>query len=267
MSELKSIRRSPHPITRATLRRDFKRLGVRAGDTLLVHTAFRKVGWVVLGPQTLIEALMDVIGENGTIFMTAQTGLSDPGEWNNPPIPKDWVREVRRTMPPYDPAKTPTRGQGVVPEYFRTYPGVVRSDHPEISFTALGKRARTLTRGHRPEAGFSEASPLGKMVRAEAKVLMIGTDYETCTALHLAEHRSESSPIVRHGAPMIVDGRRKWVWFKSPDYDSSDFHRIGKAFERRMIVPQDKVGLATSRLVPMPELVNFATEWMRRYRA
>jgi len=268
MSEAKQIKASPHPMTRASLRRDLKRLGVRTGDVLLVHTAFGKLGWVVGGPQALIEALVDTVGETGTIVMTAQTGLSDPAEWANPPIPKAWVSETRRTLPAFEPDKTPARGQGVVPEYFRTFPGVKRSSHPEISFCALGTRARSLTTGHTLEADFGEKSPLGKMVRLGAKVLMLGTNYESCTALHLAEHRSESCPLVRHGLPMMVDGKRKWVWYKGLDHDSSDFERLGRAFERKHLgaLAKGKVGLATCRLVDMATLVDFASDWMERNR-
>lgn len=268
MSEARRIKASPHPMTRATLRRDLRALGVRGGDVLLVHTAFTKLGWINNGPQTLVEALVDAAGEDGTIVMTAQTGLSDPAGWNAPPVPKDWVREIRRTMPAYEPGKTPVRGQGVVPEYFRTYPGALRSGHPAISFCALGKRARTLLRGHTLDASFGEKSPLGKMVRANAKVLMLGTTYESCTALHLAEHVSATAPLVRDGVPTMVDGKRKWVWFKDLDHDSSDFVRIGRAFERKHpdAVRKGKVGLAASRLLEMPTLVDFAAAWMERNR-
>ncbi len=268
MSEAKRIKKSPRPITRAGLRRDLRALGVRGGAALLIHSAFGKLGWVNTGPQALIGALEDAVGETGTLVMTAQTGLSDPAEWNAPPVPKTWVAEVRRTMPAYDPKRTPVRGQGVVPEYFRGLPGVVRSAHPAISFCALGPRARSLMSGHTLEADFGEKSPLGKLVLAGAKVLMLGTDYTSCTALHLAEHRSESAPTVRCGAPMLIEGKRKWVWYKGLDHDSSDFAAIGRAFERKHpgAVSKCKVGLALSRLVDMAALVEFATQWMTRNR-
>jgi len=255
-------------MTTASFARDLKRLGVRAGDVLLVHSAFGKLGWVVGGPQALIEALTQAVGVEGTVVMTAQTGLSDPAEWANPPIPKEWVAEVRRTLPAFEREKTPARGQGVVPEYFRTYPGVKRSDHPEISFCALGKRARGLLSGHTLEADFTDKSPLGKMVRANAKVLMLGTNYENCTALHLSEHRSNSRPIIRQGLPIIKEGKRKWIWYKGMDHNSTDFEAVGRAFERKHPgdVSKGKVGLAQTRLVDMPTLVEFATQWMTRNR-
>ena len=32
------------------------------------------------------------------------------------------------------------------------------------------------------------SSPLGKMVNADVKIIMIGVSYESCTALHLSEY-------------------------------------------------------------------------------
>jgi len=269
MSETKSIKKSPHPMSRATLARDLKKLGLRPGDVVLVHSAFSKLGWTMGGPQTMVEALTDAVGPDGTVVMTAQTGLSDPAEWNSPPVPKEWVATIRRNMPPYDPKLTPVRGQGVLPEYFRGWPGVVRSAHPEISFCAVGKRARSLMRGHTLEADFGTKSPLGKMVRAGAKILMLGTTYESCTALHLSEHVSDTVPLVRQGAPMMVDGKRKWVWYKGLEHDSSDFDDIGRAFERKCkdSFTKGKVGIAPSRLVDMSALVDFASDWMEDNRA
>lgn len=269
MREAKSIKKSPHPMSRASLARDLKKLGVKPGDVVLVHSAFSKLGWTMGGPQTMVEALIDAVGPDGTVVMTAQTGLSDPAEWNNPPVPKEWVPAIRRNMPAYDPKLTPVRGQGVLPEYFRSWPGVVRSAHPEVSFCAIGKRARSLMSGHTLEADLGVKSPLGKMVRAGAKILMLGTTYESCTALHLSEHISETVPLVRQGAPMMVDGRRKWVWYKGLEHDSSDFDDIGRAFERKHkdAFTKGKVGIAPSRLVDMAALTKFGSAWMEDNRA
>ena len=268
MSEKEHIEKQDRPYTRASLAADFTSVGVEKGDVLLVHTAFGKVGFVAGSQQALVQALFDAVGLDGTIVMTSQTGLSDPADWMNPPVPKDWVDEIRNTLPAYDPATTPCRGQGLVPEYFRTLPGGVRSDHPEIPFTANGPHAADLMANHTLKADFSDTSPLGKLVKAGAKVLLIGVDYEPCTAMHLAEYRAQAAPIKRCGAPMMVDGKRQWVWYQGMDGDNDDFAACGTAFETAHpeFVRTGNIGSAKSRLVAMKPLVKFATKWFPENR-
>lgn len=255
--------------TEPTLRRDLKALGLGKGDHILAHTSLGRIGWVNGGPEAFVSALKEAVGDNGAIAMTAQANLSDPALWVAPPVPKSTWADIRRTMPAYDPKTTPTEGQGIIPEYFRTLPGVIRSGHPAISFTAWGKGARSLMAGHTTKADFGEASPLGKLYRKGAKVLLVGAGYDSCTALHLAEIRSGTITFSRQGSPMMVDGKRKWVWYQESDPQTDDFAACGRAFERKHkgAVQIGKVGKATSRLIDMVALVDFATEWFEATRS
>ncbi len=269
MSEASHIAKQDRPFTRDSITRDLTVLGVAPGDVIMVHTAFGKVGWISGGLQAFIEALSDAVGEEGTIVMTSQSGhLSDPATWENPPVPNAWNEDVRNSMPAYDPGATPTRGQGAVPEYFRTYPGVLRSAHPSISFTAKGVHAAAIIADHTLEADFGNASPLGRLELARAKILLVGLDFATCTALHLAETRAQAAPMVKCGAPMMVDGARQWVWYQGLDGDSDDFAACGAAFEvaHPEFIRTGMICKAESRLVEMAPLVKFATSWFPENR-
>ena len=39
----------------------------------MVHTSLKRMGYVCGGAQTVIEALMEVVGEDGTIMMPNQS--------------------------------------------------------------------------------------------------------------------------------------------------------------------------------------------------
>jgi len=57
------------PITRSRLVTDLKELGVSSGDVIMLHASVKSVGWIVGGPDMVIQALLDVLGEEGTLMM------------------------------------------------------------------------------------------------------------------------------------------------------------------------------------------------------
>src|SRR5512136_1636952 len=178
MTEEKAIASAPAPRTRLSLAADLRHLGVAPGMTLLAHSSLSSLGWVCGGPVAVIQALLQAVGEDGTLAMPAHSGdLSDPGTWEHPPVPKSWWSIVRETMPAFDPDLTPTRGMGRIAELFRTWPGALRSNHPADSFAALGRYAALLTSNHSLEDGLGEGSPLRRLYDLGAHVLLLGVGF------------------------------------------------------------------------------------------
>lgn len=267
MSELEAIQKSDRPLTRESLAVDLKELGVQPGMVLLVHSSLSKLGWVSGGQVAVIYALMDVLTAEGTLIMpTHSSDLSDPEPWQNPPVPLSWHQIIRDTMPAYDPQRTPTRGMGKIPELFRTWPDVVRSAHPQLSFAAWGKQAEFVTDGHALQNGLGETSPLARVYDLDGYVLLLGVGYDSNTSFHLAEYRAPLAKPDTPGTSMMVDSRRQWVTFSDIIIDADTFPAIGKAFEETGRVVVGKIGLAESRLYRQREGVDFAEAWIANYR-
>ncbi|MFC6331931.1 aminoglycoside N(3)-acetyltransferase [Paenibacillus septentrionalis] len=267
MSEHKVIEGTRRPITVQAMLQDLKNLGICEGDTILVHSALSSLGWVCGGPQAAVQALLQAVGESGTLVMPAQSAdWSDPAEWENPPVPTEWIDIIYREMPAFDPAITPTRGMGRIAELFRTFPGTVRSDHPQASFCANGLHAEYITSGHELTPQFGMASPLGKLYDLQAKVLLLGVGYDSCTSFHLAEAQIDSMPKKRMGAAVLENGQRVWRWFEDFQYDSEDFARIGEQLETESSVMVGKVGNAECKLFHMKDAVDFAKQWLQSNR-
>jgi aminoglycoside 3-N-acetyltransferase len=264
-------RTGDQPVTEERIIGDLQALGVEAGSTVILHSSLSSLGWVCGGVQTVISALQEVIRPYGTLVMPTHTGhFSDPAGWEHPPVPRGWWDTIRRTMPAFSPERTATRGMGAIPESFRSYDDVFRSRHPHVSFAAWGDGALDVVSGHSYDYGLGEGSPLARIYERNGRVLLLGAGYESNTSFHLAEYRASFSGKreVEAGAPVTVDGHRRWKRFRDIDYDSEDFGLIGKAFEKKYgrEISTGTVGCAEARLFPQPLAVDFAAAWMERHR-
>lgn len=272
MSEQEAIVGSgAEPGTEQSLAADLRALGVGEGNVVLVHSSLSALGWVCGGPVAVIRALLQAVGADGTLVMPAHSGdLSDPSLWRSPPAPAAWWDTIRATMPAFDPAVTPTRCIGVIPELFRTWPAAVRSDHPSCSFAALGPHAGRIVAEQRLEDPMGEGSPPSAIYDLGGHVLLLGVGskvgHRNNTMLHLAERRAlgAGQQTIPAGAPILVGGIRQWVSYREPDIDEDDFDEAGAAFERQDTATRTgRVGQARCTLLPVRPLVEFAIPWFK----
>ena len=265
MSEKSVIENSPYPFTREILAQHLAQLGVKAGMVLLVHAALSKLGYVPGGPVTVIQALQDVLTPAGTLVMPTHTSdYSEPSEWQNPPVPAAWQPIIREHYPAFDPALTPTRQMGAMAELFRTWPGVVRSNHPQVSFAAWGQYAEQITADHSLPFGMGDESPLARVYDLDGFVLLLGVGHQNNSSFHLGEYRAGIRPFITEGAPIIQNGQRVWHTYQEVDYDDEPFPTIGAELEAAGAVTIGQVGLAECRLFSQKTAVDFACDWLSK---
>jgi aminoglycoside 3-N-acetyltransferase len=158
---------------------------------------------------------------------------------------------------------------GAIPECFRTQLETQRSQHPQYSFAAWGKHAGLIVEDHALDFGLGERSPLAKIYELGGWVLLLGVGHDSNTSLHLAEYRADYSgkKLVSCGTSIQTDGTRQWVTFQDIELDSDDFRQIGAAFEKSSNkITAGHVGLASVRLMPQRELVDFGVTWLAQNR-
>lgn len=256
--------------TRASLRQDLQRLGIRAGDMVMVHAAMSTVGPLLNGPDALIGALLDAVGADGTLIAyTDWDGAYDSLLDAKGRVPPEW----RPHVPAFDPATSrAARDNGILAEFIRTTPGAYRSDNPGASVAAIGARAAWLTADHPLDYGYGEGSPLAKLVQAGGKVLMVGAPRDTMTLLHHAEHLAQipNKRIRQYEVPLASPEGS--CWRMAEEFETSEpvipgladdyFATIVSAFLAAGEGQRGTIGNASSLVVEAEAMCRFAVNWL-----
>ncbi len=269
MTEAEIVQSTEKPLTRISLAERLREAGMEKDQIVLVHSSMSKLGWIVGGAEAVILALLDVLGDQGTLMMPSHTSdNSDPSDWSNPPVPKSWWPLIREHTPPYNPRTTPTRMMGTIPELFRTWPGTIRSAHPVTSFAANGPLAEYLTSEHALDEEFGNSSPIGRLYELDGYVLLAGVGHTNNSSIHLAEYRTDypGKRSLSTGSSMLIDGQRRWVKYETLDLQDGDFAELGAAFDSARDIPVHRIGQADVRFIKQRTLVDFAIQWMEENR-
>lgn len=252
---------------------DLSQIGIRHGDIVMVHAAMSKVGNLINGPDTLIDALLRAVGPQGTVLAYTDwdaryEGLLD----QSGRMPEAW----RTRAAGFDPLRSrAVRDHGVFPEFLRTTPGALRSGNPGASVTAIGARADWLVSDHPLDYGYGPSSPLARLVEAGGKVLMVGAPRDTMTLIHHAEHLADigNKRIKRWEVPFA--GPEGTLWRMCEEFDTSDavapqldgvdyFTAIVTSYLETGRGREGRVGAAESLLVDAREMLEHAVAWLER---
>ena len=252
-------------ITKNDLITALGKLGVKKGMVLEVHSALHAFGYVVGGAQTVVDALIEAVGYEGTIVMPLQCGNNtEPSYWENPPIERSLWQTVRDYTPPFDGKESDVQYMGEVVSNFRRRRGTYCSYHPSSAFVAYGKYAKLICSRHELNYGLSKRSPLGQMMKLKTYVLLLGVSYDNCTGMHLAEYESNVRPIILQGGRVETEFGSQWVKYLDIDLDSDEFLAPGKMMEEKGLVKKGIIGSAECRLFPLKTAVDFTTMYLKR---
>lgn len=210
-----------------------KSVGLKSGDIVEVHCSMKALGYVIGGAEIILQALIEVIGCEGTLVMPLQNGNNtEPANWMLPPVPFSSYEKIRESMPVFNPLTSDTRGMGELVAAMRRLP-VSFSSHPNAAYMAYGKWQEYLMSEHQLEFCFGVNTPVEKLYALKARVLLLGVDYNRATALHYGEYLTGVRAITLEGSK-TSDG--KWTKYLDYEYDSEEFIEVGKLMERNNLV-------------------------------
>ncbi len=145
-------------------------IGVQPGDGLLTHSAIQFLGRPIGGAGMYMEAIMEVIGPQGTLVVPTFNFGFARGE-------------------PYDPEETPSQGMGAFSEYVRQRPQARRTSHPMQSVSVIGYYAADLAERDTPSA-FDPGSAFERMLALDFKLLLLGAHVSATSIYHISEQHN-----------------------------------------------------------------------------
>ncbi len=228
-------------VTRQDIVDGLRRIGIQAGDLVQVHSSLSAFGYVEGGADTVVDALLEVLGPEGTLMVpTFNHGSADI----------------------YDIKTTPSKN-GAVTEAVRKRPEARRSMHPTHPYGAIGYLADQLVSGHLEAGTFSHESPLGKLAIWGGYVLLLGAGMNSNTAAHLGEVMAKCHCLTPWGQMRrIIDpwGRVVEVssgfWRGGPcliEWDALEGH-----MRARGLIKDDRIGDAAIHLMRAADVVGGA---------
>lgn len=235
-------------ITKVQLIRDLKRLGVRRGMDLLVHSAMSKVGHVRGGAEAFLDAILLLIGARATLML---------------PSFNHEKAEV------YNPLATPTTN-GALPDVGWRRAEAVRSFHPTHPVACIGPKAEKWCEGHLEAGAFGAHSPIARFIQDGGFILGLGLDCRTITAYHVAELSMPCGCIDLFGKTMpavMANGTVEHVPAMAWRSRSCPVHAgslLDKALDRRKLQRHGKVGKADSFLVCAEDVYRIRRQHLRR---
>lgn len=239
--------------TREYLADNLRALGIERGDVVLVRASLLKVGRVQspLG-GTIVNALLDAVGEEGTIM-----GLSFTKTFLILRINKDYIFDK----------DTPAVTGGLVRTMLE-HPEAHRSKHPSNSCVAIGKHSYELLKDH--DENSTCFLPIENLIKLNGKMILIGCVSESpgFTTVHLAQEKlGLSSKSILKGFTGVYYRQGKDIkLFKRRDFGgcSSGFYKFYSDYVKKEKLKFGMIGNAYSVLINAKDAYEIELELIRK---
>ena len=222
------------------------------GGLLALHSSMKSMGWVEGGPNTVVDAFLDVLGPGGTLMVPTFTyGPDHAGK-------------------PFDP-ETSAPVTGLIPRTLWRRSDSVRSIAPTHSVAAIGGRALDLTRDHLYATTLGRHSPFHRLAEWGGFVMLLGCSHNSNSLIHVAESLAELPYIY---VPALAgsggfcevrqkDGRVKKIQLTEFTGCSKGFFKAETPLRAAGVIRDAKIGQATVQLMRASEVLGVLTPLLR----
>jgi aminoglycoside N3'-acetyltransferase len=240
-------------VTQKEIVEGFRRLGLTHGDVVEVHSSLCSMGYVEGGASAVIQALMEVVGEEGAIVMSAYPVTL--------PLPLTEIEKARGIT-----AKVRFFGED---EDFKSGMGIISDTFRKWSGTVLGKGLHRVCAWGKDAQLHSQGYAC--LLSLDGWVLLVGVDIHRCSSMHQAEGKvtwPEAITEYFRTPQAILQDYPENEWYlayhdpaKPPDEDA--WGKIQDEAEARGLVRRGKIGEADSMLFRARQVVDIYEERLR----
>ncbi len=245
-------------VTTKDIEKAIKKLGIKSGDIVLVHSSLKSFGTVEGGAEAVIEALENVITKDGTLVMPALS------QKNFPHALEDWSLDRPSDV-------------GLITETFRKMEGTLRSDQETHSACAKGKYAKDIVGNHKgygprygtySEWAFSESSPWQKLYDMHAKIVFLGADLSSNTIKHMVEYYLVNDVLDNVDKELYDECKAQIRYSLLPEahdgiWPYTDMLEMESVFDEYGIIKRTNCGDALLLCVPAYEICNIIEATVR----
>ena len=242
-------------VSKSDIEKGLREIGIKEGDKLLVHSSLSSFGYVEGGADTVIDALIESVGFEGTVLVPTLTGSAELSP-QNPPV--------------FDVLISPC-WTGKILESFRSRKNARRSYHPTHSVSGIGADVETLIKNHYEDiTPCGIKSPYYKLGELGGYILLIGVGLDVSTTFHTVEELAEVDyHLQKEMTDCVVikeDNMRMIVRNYLHSYlgPERNFPIMEEIFKEKGIMKYTQIGNALIRMFPTKESIEITLEYLKK---
>ncbi len=244
-------------VTKQDIIDGLKRVGLKSGANVVVHSSLSAFGKVEGGADSVVDALIEAVGDAGTIVMPCFTYDWQPGQRF------DW-------------SKAQSTWTGKIPTTFGKRPGTKRGKHPLYDVAARGPLADWVisVNDHLP-LSWGKDKFYYQIKDKNGSVLLLGVDHSANSTIHVCQELADL-PYIANKKPMCkltleqllampVKEQEDTIELHMSSMETQkDFNRIEPVLKAAGRIWSTRIGDAEVRYMYSKDVIELGTEALKK---
>jgi len=225
------------------------KIGLEAGDAVMLHSSLSSMGHVEGGALAVVEAFLEVLGPEGTFMVPTFTHSGTKY---------------------FDPLESPSKN-GAITEAARKYPGAVRSLHPTHAVTVIGANAEKLVQDDLERGPLGKDCALDRLSAQGGYVFLLGVGHEANSGIHVGEDYAGDPDRYKHWSTehpkrVILNHPEKGeieILITSMMGSTAAFEKMEEELRARGLIVDGMIGMAQCQLMKAQAVVDATIDILR----